>query len=80
MPLAKVLRHPSPEEEKGKHKKKHLVQSPMDMKCPDCYEITMVFSHAQLAVLCVGFCTVLCQPTGGKVRLTEGCPFRRKQH
>lgn len=36
--LAKDLLHPSPEEEKRKHKKKRLVQSPnsyfMDVKCP----------------------------------------------
>nr|XP_002800403.2 40S ribosomal protein S27-like [Macaca mulatta] len=84
MPLAKDLLHPSPEEEKRKHKKKRLVQSPnsyfMDVKCPGCYKITMVFSHAQTVVLCVGCSTVLCQPTGGKARLTEGCSFRRKQH
>ncbi|KAF5924223.1 hypothetical protein HPG69_007443, partial [Diceros bicornis minor] len=38
--LAKDLLHPSPEEEKRKHKKKRLVQSPnsyfMDVKCPGC--------------------------------------------
>ncbi|XP_021562220.1 40S ribosomal protein S27-like [Carlito syrichta] len=81
--LAKDLLHPSPEE-KRKHKKKRLVQSPnsyfMDVKCPGCYKITTVFSHAQTVVLCVGCSTVLCQPTGGKARLTEGCSFRRKQH
>lgn len=104
--LAKDLLHPSPEEEKRKHKKKRLVQSPnsyfMDVKCPGraagrgagdgqrvpvrrpraplrvltfragCYKITTVFSHAQTVVLCVGCSTVLCQPTGGKARLTEG--------
>ncbi|XP_025874335.1 uncharacterized protein [Vulpes vulpes] len=84
MPLAKDLLHPSPEEEKRKHKKKHLVQSPnsyfMDVKCPGCYKITTLFSHAQTVVLGVGCSTVLCQPTGGKARLTEGCSFRRKQH
>ncbi|XP_036112750.1 40S ribosomal protein S27-like [Molossus molossus] len=82
MPLTKDLLHPSPEE-KRKHKK-HLVQSPksyfMDVKCPGCYKITTVFSHAQMVVLCVGCSTVLCQPTGGNARLTEGCSFRRKQH
>uniref|UniRef100_A0A2K6S9N0 40S ribosomal protein S27 n=1 Tax=Saimiri boliviensis boliviensis TaxID=39432 RepID=A0A2K6S9N0_SAIBB len=72
MPLAKDLLHPSPEEEKRKHKKKCLVQR--------CYKITTVFSHAQTVVLCVGCSTVLCQPTVGKARLTEGCSFRRKQH
>ncbi|MBN3301418.1 RS27L protein, partial [Amia calva] len=74
--LAKDLLHPSLEEEKRQHKKKRLVQSPnsyfMDVKCPGCYKITTVFSHAQTVVLCVGCSTVLCQPTGGKARLTEG--------
>ncbi|KAM3873304.1 40S ribosomal protein S27.2 [Diretmus argenteus] len=87
-PLAKDLLHPTPEEEKRCHKKKRLVQSPnsyfMDVKCPGCYKITTVFSHAQTVVLCVGCSTVLCQPTGGKARLTEvnsafGCgPVRAK--
>ncbi|XP_021567046.1 40S ribosomal protein S27-like [Carlito syrichta] len=83
MPLTKDLLHPSPAEEKRKHKK-CLVQSAnsyfMDVKCPGCYKITRVFSHAQTVVLYVGCSTVLCQPTGGKARLTEGCSFRRKQH
>uniref|UniRef100_A0A8C6CUD6 40S ribosomal protein S27 n=1 Tax=Moschus moschiferus TaxID=68415 RepID=A0A8C6CUD6_MOSMO len=78
------LLHPSPEEEKRKHKKKHLVQSPssyfMDAKCPGYYKIITVFSHEQTVVLCVGCSTILCQPTGGKARLTEGCSFRWKQH
>ncbi|XP_014394338.1 PREDICTED: 40S ribosomal protein S27-like [Myotis brandtii] len=78
MPPTEDLLHPSPEE------KKHLVQSPnsyfMDVKCPGCYKITTAFSHAQTAVLWVGGSTVLCQPTEGKARLTEGCSFRKKQH
>ncbi|KAF0045436.1 hypothetical protein F2P81_001965 [Scophthalmus maximus] len=79
--LAKDLLHPSLEEEKRTHKKKRLVQCPnsyfMDVKCPGCYKITTVFSHAQTVVLCVGCSTVLCQPTGGKARLTEGCLLRQ---
>uniref|UniRef100_A0A8C2TUW1 40S ribosomal protein S27 n=1 Tax=Coturnix japonica TaxID=93934 RepID=A0A8C2TUW1_COTJA len=47
-------------------------------KC--CYKITTVFSHAQTVVLCVGCSTVLCQPTGGKARLTEGGSELRRQH
>lgn len=50
----------------------------MDVKCPGCFTITTVFSHAQTVVICAGCSTVLCQPTGGKARLTEGCSFRRK--
>ncbi|GMH48109.1 hypothetical protein TL16_g07810, partial [Triparma laevis f. inornata] len=69
-------------DEQKMHKLKRLVQSPnsffMDVKCPGCFNITTVFSHAQTVVLC-GSCNVmLCQPTGGKARLTEGCSFRRK--
>ncbi|XP_036604475.1 40S ribosomal protein S27-like [Trichosurus vulpecula] len=84
LPPGKDLLHTSPEEEKQKHKKKHLVQSPnshfMDVKCPGCCKITTVFSHMQTVVLCVRCATVLCQPTGGKARLTEACSFRWKQH
>ena len=61
-----------------------LVQSPnfyfVNLKCPGRYKITTVFSHAQTVVVCVGCTTGLCQPTGGKARLTEGCSFGRKQH
>ncbi|XP_070314747.1 small ribosomal subunit protein eS27-like [Odocoileus virginianus] len=82
MPLTKDFLHPSPEEKRKP--KKRLVQSPnsyfMAIKCPGCCNITTVFSHAQTVVLCVGCSVVLCQPTGGKARLTEGCSFRRKQH
>ncbi|XP_045454851.1 40S ribosomal protein S27 [Melitaea cinxia] len=84
MPLAIDLLHPSPASERRKHKLKRLVPHPnsyfMDVKCPGCYKITTVFSHAQRVVVCAGCSTILCQPTGGRARLTEGCSFRRKQH
>lgn len=41
---------------------------------PGCFAITTVFSHAQTVVVCTSCTSVLCQPTGGKARLTEG-PF-----
>ena len=34
--------------------------------------ITTVFSHAQSVVICPGCATVLCQPTGGKAKLSQG--------
>lgn len=37
-----------------------------------CLNISTVFSHAQTVVLCSSCATVLCQPTGGRARLTEG--------
>ncbi|EGZ76630.1 hypothetical protein NEUTE2DRAFT_133932 [Neurospora tetrasperma FGSC 2509] len=80
--LAVDLLNPNPASEARKHKLKTLVPAPrsffMDVKCPGCFTITTVFSHAQTVVICQGCTTVLCQPTGGKARLTEGCSFRRK--
>ncbi|KAL4368935.1 hypothetical protein GQ457_05G004970 [Hibiscus cannabinus] len=76
------LLNPPAELEKKKHKLKRLVQSPnsffMDVKCQGCFNITTVFSHSQTVVVCGNCQTVLCQPTGGKARLTEGCSFRKK--
>ncbi|CAG8432878.1 4707_t:CDS:10 [Diversispora eburnea] len=73
--LTEDLLNPSPEHEKRQHKLKRLVQSPnsyfMDVKCPGCFSITTVFSHAQTVVLCGSCANVLCQPTGGRARLTE---------
>ena len=52
------LLHPPKELEQKRHKLKRLVQSPnsffMDVKCPGCFNITTVFSHAQTVVLSVG--------------------------
>ncbi|KAH6555609.1 hypothetical protein KP509_1Z241100 [Ceratopteris richardii] len=76
------LLHPPAELEKKKHKLKRLVQSPnlffMDVKCQGCFSITTVLSHSQTVVLCGNCSAVLCQPTGGRARLTEGSSFRKK--
>ncbi|KAH9075776.1 40S ribosomal protein S27 [Lactarius deliciosus] len=82
MPLAIDLLNPSAEAESKRHKLKRLVQSPnsyfMDVKCPGCFSISTVFSHAQTVVICNSCSSVLCQPTGGRARLTEGSSYRRK--
>eukprot|EP00286_Rhodomonas_abbreviata_P008710 CAMPEP_0181333600 /NCGR_PEP_ID=MMETSP1101-20121128/25769_1 /TAXON_ID=46948 /ORGANISM="Rhodomonas abbreviata, Strain Caron Lab Isolate" /LENGTH=80 /DNA_ID=CAMNT_0023443433 /DNA_START=88 /DNA_END=327 /DNA_ORIENTATION=- len=69
--------------EKRKLKLKRLLQSPtsfyMDVKHPGCFNIVTVFSHTQAVVLCDKCNVVICQPTGGKTRITEGCSFRKKQ-
>uniref|UniRef100_G3PBE9 40S ribosomal protein S27 n=2 Tax=Gasterosteus aculeatus TaxID=69293 RepID=G3PBE9_GASAC len=79
----KDLLYPSVARERSRHKKKRLVQSPnsyfMDVKCTGCYTITTIFSHAQTVVPCAGCSLILCQPAGGKCRLTEGCAFRKKK-
>lgn len=80
--LVQDLLHPTAASEARKHKLKTLVQSPrsyfLDVKCPGCLNITTVFSHAQTAVTCESCATVLCTPTGGKAKLSEGTSFRRK--
>ena len=80
--MVQDLLHPDAASEQRKHKLKRLVQKPnsyfMDVKCPGCFSITTVFSHAQTVVLCGSCSVMLCQPTGGKARLTEGCSFRKK--
>jgi small subunit ribosomal protein S27e len=79
--LAVDLLNPTAENQARSHKLKRLVQNPnsffMDVKCPGCFAITTVFSHAQTVVLCGSCATVLSQPTGGKARLTEG-EWRRR--
>ncbi|KAL4570059.1 hypothetical protein LXL04_025709 [Taraxacum kok-saghyz] len=76
------LLYPPAELEKRTHKLKRLVQSPnsffMDVKCLGCFHIATVFSHSQTVVECANCKAVLCQPTGGRALLTEGCSFRMK--
>jgi ribosomal protein S27E len=50
----------------------------MDVRCLDCFTITCVFSHAQTVVYCSNCSTMLCTPTGGQARLSEGCSYRKK--
>merc|ERR1711977_709393 len=63
MVLAVDLLNPTPAAEARKHKLKNLAPAPRSFF---------------MDVKCPGCSTVLCQPTGGKARLTEGCSFRRK--
>ncbi|KAH7284959.1 hypothetical protein KP509_33G004200 [Ceratopteris richardii] len=76
------LLHPLAEVERKKHKLKRLVQSPnsyfMDVKCQGCFSIIIVFSHSHTVVFYGNCSVVLCQPTGGHVRLTESSSIGRK--
>lgn len=49
-----------------------LSSHPLRANIKGCFAITTVFSHAQTVVLCASCASVLCQPTGGRARLTEG--------
>ncbi|KAF4623734.1 hypothetical protein D9613_001643 [Agrocybe pediades] len=66
--------HTAPPIDGGSCAWKHHYSSPWS----GCFAITTVFSHAQTVVVCPSCTSVLCQPTGGRARLTEGCSFRRK--
>merc|ERR1711879_735432 len=84
MVLERDLLSPTAADEARKHKLKRLIPKPnsffMDVKCPGpgCLTVSTVFSHAQSVIVCPSCSTILCQPTGGKARLSEGCKFRRK--
>merc|ERR1712170_185952 len=70
------LFHLTSDLESKKHKLKRLVQCPnsyfIEVKCPGCSLITTTFSHSQSTVICESCGNILCTPTGGKARLTEG--------
>jgi ribosomal protein S27E len=60
----------------------HVRSASMLIRCripAGCFSISTVFSHAQTVVICSSCSSVLCQPTGGRARLTEGkdCLVRR---
>ena len=77
------LRYPNAADESRKHKLKRLIQSPnscfYDVKCPNCFAITTVFSHSQTVVVCEGCSQTLCVPTGGKASFSAGCSYRKKK-
>ncbi|VDL62298.1 unnamed protein product [Hymenolepis diminuta] len=80
--LAKDLLHPTLAQEKRKCKLKRLIPSPnsffMDVKCPECLFIQVIFSHSSTIVKCSGCDRILCFSTGGKAKLARGCKFRPK--
>ena len=82
MVLVQDLLHPNPITENEKNKLKKLVQEPNSfffvIKCPSCFNIKTIFSHAQTAITCDKCSTLLSSPTGGKAKLVDGSSFRRK--
>lgn len=71
-----------PTEEERLHKLKRLIQAPnsyfMDVKCKHCNEISNIFSHSQTSISCSKCGDLLCNTSGGKVKLVIGSAFRRK--
>merc|ERR1712071_700281 len=76
------LLHPPKELELRRHKLKRLGPSPnsffMDVKCPGCFTINTVFSHASQVVLCGSCSTVLCQPSGARRASPRDVPSARR--
>ncbi|ELW71958.1 40S ribosomal protein S27-like protein [Tupaia chinensis] len=68
------------EEEKRKHKKKRLVQSPNSYFMGEDAQNAKKSPQSRAMHRRYGCSTVLCQSTGGKARLTERRSLRRKQH
>jgi small subunit ribosomal protein S27e len=76
------LCYPTARAERNRHKRRRLVQGPnsffMEVKCPTCFAINNIYSHATTKVNCRNCATLLSTPTGGKAQLKEGCMFRKK--
>merc|ERR1712039_578971 len=76
------LLYPSAAVEKKRHKLKRLVKGPnsyfLDVKCFNCHQISTLFSHSQKKCSCESCGVVLCKPTGGKAKITEGILFSVK--
>mmetsp|Transcript_25978 Transcript_25978/g.40643 ORF Transcript_25978/g.40643 Transcript_25978/m.40643 type:complete len:84 (+) Transcript_25978:90-341(+) len=70
------------EKDRMNHKIKRLIPTPesyfMQVKCPQCENITLVFSHSQSSMTCKSCSKILCYPTGGKVKLTCGVFFSKQ--
>ncbi|KAI3937581.1 hypothetical protein MKW92_017250 [Papaver armeniacum] len=56
-----------------------LPNPPAELRRGDTSSPTTVFSHSQTVVVCGNCQTVLCQPTGGKARLTEDAHSGRRR-
>jgi small subunit ribosomal protein S27e len=78
------LNFPTQENQKIQNKLKRLIPSPnsyfMDVKCPGCLNLTTLFSHSQTLIKCENCLTLLCEPTGGKVRLNQACLYYQKNN
>ena len=75
------LLHPDPIVENKKHKLKRLVQKPkshfIDIKCSGCKKVNHTFTHAQSVIRCKFCSEVLANPTGGKLKIRDGCHIRK---
>ncbi|CAM9539392.1 unnamed protein product, partial [Heterosigma akashiwo] len=80
--MPRDLLNPSASEEARKHKLKRLVQSPIafswTLSAPAA-STSPPYSVTPRPLSFCGSCSMmLCQPTGGRARLTEGCSFQKK--
>ena len=61
------------------HKLKRMVPAPnsyfLKIKCKCGEDVKITFSNAQTTLICSNCGTVMVRPTGGKIKITEGCQF-----
>ncbi|SYZ70224.1 Ribosomal_protein_S27 [Leishmania braziliensis MHOM/BR/75/M2904] len=69
------LSYPTVRTERMKHKRRRLVQGPnsyfMDVSCPRCRQVTVVYSHATTAVECKG-----CSKSSAAPLVVRRCSWR----
>jgi small subunit ribosomal protein S27e len=80
--LDQDILHPSIQQESRTCKKKTLVPNPrsefLNLRCTECLEITLAFSHSNVPVQCTGCGRTIAYPTGGKVKLADNVKERAK--
>jgi small subunit ribosomal protein S27e len=80
--LDQDILHPSAEEEAQTCKKKTLVPNPhsefVNLRCNECMDVTLAFSHSNVPIQCSSCGRTLAFPTGGQIRLADNVKERAK--
>ncbi|ORD93701.1 ribosomal prt S27 [Enterospora canceri] len=73
-----------PRNETAVHKKRRVFRTAnsyfMHVKCRNCEETTVCYSHSQTDVRCCMCASVLATATGGKAALVEGAAFKKVEN
>ena len=67
------------EVDKRTYKLKRMVPAPnsyfLKIRCKCTEDVKITFSNSQTTLICNNCNTVMARPTGGKLKITEGCQF-----
>ncbi|KAL6121447.1 ribosomal prt S27 [Nucleospora cyclopteri] len=73
-----------PRDESKTHKKRRVFRTCksyfMYVKCKDCGETVICFSHSQTSINCSQCSSLLVTPTGGKAKILEGNAIKQAEN